>query len=79
MQYIVILCNFVYKLSTKFYESYKLLINDQKNCNIKDKIKTNVHFGNTFKVNEQDKTNYKLQLCIVDTNKREDIEMEQHF
>ena len=37
-----------WKLSTKFYESCKSLINYQKNSNIKDKIKTNVHFGNTF-------------------------------
>ena len=37
-----------WKLSTKFYESSKSLINYQKNSNIKDKIKTNVHFDNTF-------------------------------
>ena len=69
------------KLSTKFYGSYKSLINYRKNSNIKDKIKTNVHFDNTFKVNEQkkDKTNYKLQLRKIDTNKREDIQMVQHF
>ena len=41
-----------WKLSTKFYDSYKLLINYQKNSNIKDKIKTNMHFDNTFTVNE---------------------------
>ena len=40
------------KLSTKFYDSYKSLINFQKHSNIKDKIKTNVHFDNTFTVNE---------------------------
>ena len=37
-----------WKLSTKFYESCKSLINYQNNSNIKDKIKTNVHFDNTF-------------------------------
>ena len=77
-------------MSTKLYESYKSLINYKKNIkytiistiisNIKDKIKTNVHFENTFKVkNKKDKTNYKLQLRNVDTNKREGIKMVQHF
>ena len=41
-----------WKLSTKFYASYKSSINYQKNSIIKDKIKTNVHFDNTFTVNE---------------------------
>ena len=41
---------FRYSLS---YESCKLLINYQHNSNIKDKIKTNVHCENTFKINEQ--------------------------
>ena len=41
------------KLSTKFYESYKSLINDQKSSNTKDKITANVHFDSTFKENEQ--------------------------
>ena len=41
-----------WKLSTKFYESYKSLINYQNNSNIKDKIKTNAHFNNTFTANE---------------------------
>ena len=40
--------NIIYKV----LESHKLLINHQKNSNIKDKIKTNVHFDNTFTVNE---------------------------
>ena len=44
-----------WKLSTMFYESYKSLIIYQKNLNIKDKIKTYVHFDNAFKVNEQKK------------------------
>ena len=35
----------------KFYASYKSPINYQKNSIIKDKIKTNVHFDNTFTVN----------------------------
>ena len=35
-----------------FYKSYKSLTNYQKNSNMKDKIKTNVHFDNTFTVNE---------------------------
>ena len=30
----------------------QVVINYQKNSNIKDKIKTNVHFDNTFTVNE---------------------------
>ena len=52
-QYFVTLCMILsslktWKFSTKFYESYKLLTNYQKNSNIKDKIKTNVHFDNTF-------------------------------
>ena len=34
------------------YKSYKSLTNYQKNSNIKDKIKTNAHFDNTFTVNE---------------------------
>ena len=42
-----------WKLSAKFYETYKLLINWQKSSNIKDKITTNGLFDNTFKVNEQ--------------------------
>ena len=41
-----------WKLSTKFYASYKSSISYQKNSIIKDKIKTNVHFDNTFTVNE---------------------------
>ena len=41
-----------WKLSTKLYDSYKSLINYQKNSNIKGKIKTNMHFDNTFTVNE---------------------------
>ena len=39
------------KIIYKVYSSYKSLINYQNNSNIKDKIKTNVHFHNTFKVN----------------------------
>ena len=39
-------------ISKKFYESYKSVTNYQKNSNRKDKIKSNVHFGNTFTVNE---------------------------
>ena len=42
-----------WKLSTKFYESYKLLISYQKNYNTKDKIKTNVHFDNMFTADER--------------------------
>ena len=41
------------KLSTKFFESYKSLINYQKHLNIKDKIRNKVHFDNTFIINEQ--------------------------
>ena len=32
------------KLFTKFYESYNSLMNYQKSSNIKDKIKSNVHY-----------------------------------
>ena len=36
-------------------------MNYQKNSNIKDKIKSNVHFNNTFTIkNEKDKSNDKL-------------------
>ena len=35
-----------------FYASYKSSINYQKNSIVKDKIKTNVHFDNTFTVTE---------------------------
>ena len=42
-----------WKLSTKFFESYKSLINYQKNFNIKDKIRTKVHFDTAFIINEQ--------------------------
>ena len=45
--------NFVKLKSTKFYENYKSLLNYQKNSNIKDKIKPNMHFDNTFKLSEQ--------------------------
>ena len=68
-----------WKFPTKFYESYRSLINYQINSNIKDKIKTNVHFAIRLKsMNKKDKTNYKLQLHNVDSNKREDIQMVQH-
>ena len=40
------------KLSKKFDESYSSSINYQKNSTTKDKIKTNDHFDNMFKVNE---------------------------
>ena len=30
-------------------------------------------------MSKEDKTNYKLQIRNVDTNKREDIKMVQHF
>ena len=46
-------------LSTKFYESYKLLISYQKNSDIKDKIKNIVHFDDTVKLN-----NKKIKLII---------------
>ena len=36
------------KLSTKLHGFFKSLINYQKNCNEKDKIKCHMHFGNTF-------------------------------
>ena len=41
------------KIVYKVYGSYNLLMNYQKNSKIKDKIKTNVHFDNTFKLNKQ--------------------------
>ena len=47
-----------WKWSTKLYESYKSLINYQKDSNIKDKIKTNVCFDNTFTVNDKLVINY---------------------
>ena len=46
-------------LSTKFYESYKLLISYQKNSDIKDKIKNIVHFDDTVKL-----SNKKIKLII---------------
>ena len=67
------------KLSARFYKIYKSLTNYQNNSNIKDKVKTNLHFDNTFTVNKRDKTNYKLQSHNVETNKREGIKMVQHF
>ena len=30
-------------------------------------------------MNKNDKTNWKLQLCNIDKNKREGIKMVQHF
>ena len=42
-----------WKLSAEFYESYKSFINYHKDSTIRDKIKDNLDFDNTFKVNEQ--------------------------
>ena len=45
-------------------------MNYQKNSNIKDKIKGNVHFHNTFTIkNEKDKSNDKLKLRNVGIKK----------
>ena len=53
------------KLSAKFYVKLQVVN--------KSSIKTNVD------LNKKDKTNYKLQLCNVDINKREAIKMVQQF
>ena len=50
--YVTLSSLITWKLSKKFYESYSSSINYQKNSTTKDKIKTNDHFDNTFKVNE---------------------------
>ena len=44
---------YIHENCLRSFISYKSLINIQKNPNVKDKIKTDVHFDNTFKVNEQ--------------------------
>ena len=37
--------------------------------NLKDKIKTNAHFDKTFKMNENDKTNNKLNYITLTQTK----------
>ena len=50
--YVTLSSLITWKLSKKFDESYSSSINYQKNSTTKDKIKTNDHFDNTFKVIE---------------------------
>ena len=66
-----------WKLSTKFYASYKSSINYQKNSIIKDKIKTNVHFENVY--SKWIKKILQIKSHKVKTKRREGIKMVQHF